>query len=147
MIETRFDGAQVGAVTDRLGQACDRDRGSHSGQEPLTVDFESNDQGDDRIGEKRQRPSSRLGSRPGPPIPSIPGDAGQLQSMFRYLIQNAREALPSGSGTMEFSTRCDAGGWGVIVIRDSGFGMTPEVLRRRHRSRFSAPSPTTAVLG
>jgi signal transduction histidine kinase len=71
------------------------------------------------------------------PIPAIPGDVAQLRSMLGYLVQNAREALPSGPGTVTFSTQCDPQGWVVLGIRDSGVGMTPEVIRHASEPFFS----------
>jgi len=71
------------------------------------------------------------------PIPSIPGNAAQLRSMLAYLVQNAREALPRGSGTVAFSTKCDQESWVSIAIRDSGGGMTPEILRHATEPFFS----------
>ncbi len=71
------------------------------------------------------------------PIPSIPGDAAQIRSMIGYIVQNAHEALPSGKGSIAFSTLCDSGGWLVVAIRDSGDGMTPEILRRATEPFFS----------
>jgi two-component system NtrC family sensor kinase len=71
------------------------------------------------------------------PIPAIRGDAAQLRAMLGYLAQNAREALPSGSGTVVFSTLIDPRSWVVIAIHDSGCGMSPEVLNRATEPFFS----------
>jgi two-component system, NtrC family, sensor kinase len=136
MIETALDASQVARRLIDWARSVTAVEGSQSGQELLTVDLNQ------LIGAMIE--SEKIAELPAvdwvldlAPIPSIPGDTGQLRSMFRYLVQNAREALPCGSGTMEFSTLCDAGSWVVIVIRDSGSGMTPEVLRRATEPFFS----------
>ncbi len=41
------------------------------------------------------------------PIPMIRGSASQIRSLLAYLIQNAREAMPRGAGTITFSTSVD----------------------------------------
>jgi len=71
------------------------------------------------------------------PIPSIPGYAVQLRSMLGKLVQNAREALPRGSGTVAITTQIDPRSWVLIAIRDSGCGMSPEVLRHATEPFFS----------
>lgn len=63
-------------------------------------------------------------------IPPIPGDARGLGAMLGYLLQNAREALPQGEGTIEVSTYIDPRSWLVIAIRDTGCGMSPDILTR-----------------
>jgi two-component system, NtrC family, sensor kinase len=64
------------------------------------------------------------------PIPTIRGDPVALRAMFAYLVHNAREALPEESGTVTISTLCDPRSWTIITIKDSGVGMSPEVLKR-----------------
>jgi signal transduction histidine kinase len=64
------------------------------------------------------------------PIPAIQGDPAALRAMFGYLVENAREALPEESGTVTVSTGCDERSWTVITMKDSGIGMSPEVLKR-----------------
>jgi signal transduction histidine kinase len=63
-------------------------------------------------------------------IPSIQGDPVALRAMFGYLVENAREALPQDSGTVAISARSDPRSWVIITIKDSGRGMSPEVLKR-----------------
>ncbi len=57
-------------------------------------------------------------------IPPIPGDRSQLRKMLARFVENARQALPAGSGTIEFSTQTDSRGWVIMTIRDSGCGMS-----------------------
>jgi signal transduction histidine kinase len=70
-------------------------------------------------------------------IPSIPGNATALGPMLSCLLRNAREALPREGGAVAVSTFTDPRGWVVIAIRDSGCGMTTEVLRRAIEPFFS----------
>ena len=57
--------------------------------------------------------------------------------MLGYLLQNAREALPDGAGTIEISTYIDPRNWLVLAIRDTGCGMSPDVLSRANEPFFS----------
>ena len=57
--------------------------------------------------------------------------------MLGHLLQNAREALPGGAGTIEVSTYTDPRNWLVIAIRDTGCGMSPDVLKRATEPFFS----------
>jgi signal transduction histidine kinase len=70
-------------------------------------------------------------------ISAIPGEPSQLRSMLRFLIQNAREALPAASGTVSVTTLVDSRNWTIIEIRDSGCGMSSEVLKRATEPFFS----------
>ncbi len=80
------------------------------------------------------------------PIPAIRGDALLLRAMLAYVALNAREALPQGSGMVEFSTFLDARNFAVITVRDSGRGMSPDVLRRATEPFFST-KPDRAGIG
>jgi signal transduction histidine kinase len=71
------------------------------------------------------------------PIPTMRGDPVALRAMFGYLVRNAREALPQEGGTVEVSTVQDPRGWIVITIKDSGRGMSPEVLNRATEPFYS----------
>jgi len=53
-------------------------------------------------------------------------DRGHLEQVLLNLCVNARDAMPDG-GTLELSTRNHEGKV-VLSVRDSGCGMTPEVL-------------------
>ena len=78
-------------------------------------------------------------------IPPIPGDAGGLGAMLGFLLRNAREALEGGAGTVEVSTYTDQRNWLVIAIRDTGCGMSPEVLRRATEPFFSTKPEHSGV--
>jgi two-component system, NtrC family, sensor kinase len=71
------------------------------------------------------------------PIPMIRGNASHLRSLLGYLIQNSREAMARGSGTITFATSVDARNWVVLEIRDTGSGMSPEVLKRATEPFFT----------
>jgi two-component system NtrC family sensor kinase len=62
------------------------------------------------------------------PTPAIYGQAGPLRLMLESLLQNAWESLPQNAGTIGVSTEVDDRNWIVLEIRDSGTGMTEEVL-------------------
>jgi signal transduction histidine kinase len=52
-------------------------------------------------------------------------------------LQNAWESLPRNAGTISVSTAVDDGNWVVLEIRDSGAGMTEEVLQHAVEPFFS----------
>ncbi len=70
-------------------------------------------------------------------IAVIQGDRYQLGTMLERFVQNAREALPEGSGTIEISTSVDSRDWVVLTIGDSGCGMSQEVQRRAGEPFFT----------
>jgi two-component system NtrC family sensor kinase len=70
-------------------------------------------------------------------ISPISGNAGGLGAMLRFLLRNAREALPESGGTIEVSTSTDSRNWLIVAIRDSGCGMSPDVLTRATEPFFS----------
>ena len=72
------------------------------------------------------------------PVPPIRGDAVHLRTMLTLLLDNSREAMAtSPTKSVALSTAMDARGWVVFEIRDSGRGMTPEVLERAVEPFFS----------
>ena len=79
-------------------------------------------------------------------IPPIPGNAVGLSAMLGYLLQNAREALPEGAGKIEIATAIDSRKWLAVAIRDTGCGMSPDVLRRATEPFFST-KPDRAGIG
>jgi signal transduction histidine kinase len=79
-------------------------------------------------------------------ITPVPGDALGLSAMLGYLLQNAREALPDGAGTIEISTSTDARNRLLVAIRDTGCGMSPEVSQRATEPFFST-KPDRAGVG
>jgi signal transduction histidine kinase len=71
------------------------------------------------------------------PIPMIRGNVPQLRSLLGYLIQNSLEALPKGLATITFTTQVDPRNWVTLEIRDSGYGMSSEVLKRATEPFFT----------
>lgn len=77
-------------------------------------------------------------------------DNGQLSQVLMNLVVNARDALPAG-GTVHITTRAlqvedepDApvrsvppGDWVVVAVRDTGVGMTPEIMARMFEPFFT----------
>ncbi|MDD5332843.1 MAG: PAS domain S-box protein [Rhodoferax sp.] len=64
-------------------------------------------------------------------------DAMQIQQVLRNLIGNALEAMPQG-GTLELgATENRPAGSVAISVRDSGTGMTPEVLAKLFQPLFT----------
>jgi signal transduction histidine kinase len=71
------------------------------------------------------------------PTPPIYGQASPLRFMLESLLQNAWESLPRNGGTIGVSTVVDDRNWIVLEIRDSGAGMTEEVLEHAVEPFFS----------
>jgi PAS domain S-box-containing protein len=73
-----------------------------------------------------------------PGLPPVMADRGQIEQVLVNLAVNARDALPAG-GRITITTRAQAveparaadgrpsGRYGVLSVRDTGTGMTPEV--------------------
>lgn len=78
-------------------------------------------------------------------IPMIRGSASQIRSLLAYLIQNAREAMPRGEGTITCTTTVDERNWVIMEIRDSGSGMLPEVLKRATEPFFTTKPGRSGV--
>lgn len=62
-------------------------------------------------------------------LPPVTVDPGQMESAILNLVFNARDAI-AGQGTIQLSTALDASGQVVLTVRDTGAGMTPEVVAR-----------------
>ena len=78
-------------------------------------------------------------------IAPIPGDRHQLRMMLARIVQNAKEALPGRSGTIEFSTHTDSRDWVIVTIHDSGCGMSQEVQRRAGEPFFTTKEDHAGV--
>jgi signal transduction histidine kinase len=136
MIETSLVASQVARRLIDWTRQMNSVDAAQSGLQPSTVDLNQ------LIKETIDRQKSSAPERIEwdldlAPIPAIPGDVTQLRSMLGYLVQNAREALLTDQGTVTLSTQCDPQGWVVLSIRDSGVGMTPEVIRRASEPFFT----------
>lgn len=60
---------------------------------------------------------------------TIRADPDQIQQMLVNLVTNALQAMPNG-GTLTLRARLDARGRTVILVEDTGVGMSTEALRR-----------------
>ncbi len=78
-------------------------------------------------------------------IPEIAGDADSLRAMFAYLLRNASESLRGGTGTIEVSTYVDPRNWTVTAIRDTGCGMSSEILKRASEPFFSTKAEHAGI--
>ena len=67
----------------------------------------------------------------------LPGTDSSFEAMLEQFVQNAKESLPGGSGTIDISTSVDSRGWVVLTIGDSGCGMSQEVQRRAGEPFFT----------
>lgn len=75
------------------------------------------------------------------PVPPIRGQAEQLNAMLDLLVANAREAMTiEGEKRIDISTSLDPRGWVMLEIRDTGRGMTSEILERAVEPFFSTKS-------
>lgn len=65
-----------------------------------------------------------------PELPTIRGDAGQIEQLLLALVMNAVDAMPH-EGTLQIATRPSAGGNNVVIaVADNGTGIAPDVLPR-----------------
>ena len=72
-------------------------------------------------------------------------DATQLELAVLNLVVNARDAMPDG-GLIQLRTRSDAEAV-TVEVRDTGAGMTPEVLARATEPFFTTKSHQGSGLG
>jgi PAS domain S-box-containing protein len=79
------------------------------------------------------------------PIPPVLGADPLLQDVFRRLLANAAEAMPTGG---EVTVRTEHKDSSVVVrIEDQGIGMSPETLRRAFDPFFTTKGSRTRGLG
>jgi two-component system cell cycle sensor histidine kinase/response regulator CckA len=67
------------------------------------------------------------------PVPPARGDSARLGQVFLNLLINAAQAIPEGNATgntIHVATGLDASGRIAVSIRDTGSGMSPEVVKR-----------------
>jgi signal transduction histidine kinase len=75
--------------------------------------------------EKEQTLRAEISAEPLP----VDGDATRLEQVFSNLLRNAVKFTGSG-GTIEVSSRRDGAGEALVVVRDDGIGIAPELLPR-----------------
>jgi len=82
-------------------------------------------------------------------LPQAYVDANQLEMVLINLVVNARDAMPDGgsiciegqSRTAAEAGRIDAPGYVILIVRDDGIGMEPEVLARATDPFFTTKGP------
>jgi two-component system NtrC family sensor kinase len=74
-------------------------------------------------------------------LPTIQADQAQLQQVIVNLIENARDAMPSG-GTVTIRTHSGPPGMVTLEVSDTGMGIAPENL-----SKLFTPFFTTKPIG
>ena len=71
------------------------------------------------------------------PVPRVSANPGQLQQVLLNLLVNARQAMPTGGRLILRLSHDEPAGFVDLMVRDTGCGMTPDVLRRIFEPHFS----------
>lgn len=74
------------------------------------------------------------------PVPRVSANPSQLQQVLLNLLVNARQAMPSGGRLILRLGHDEAAGLVDMTVRDTGCGMTPEVMRRIFDPHFTTKS-------
>jgi len=77
-------------------------------------------------------------------VPCVLANESRLGQVFLNLIVNAAQAIPEGSADINkivVTTSTDASGRVVVEIRDTGPGMTPEILQNLFTPFFTTKPP------
>jgi len=74
------------------------------------------------------------------PVPRVSANPGQLQQVLLNLLVNARQAMPNGGRLILRLSHDEAGGLADVMVRDTGCGMPPEVMRRIFEPHFTTKS-------
>ncbi len=64
------------------------------------------------------------------PVPRVSANPGQLQQVLLNLMVNARQAMPTGGRLILRLAHDEASGFVDVMVRDTGCGMAPDVMRR-----------------
>lgn len=82
-------------------------------------------------------------------LPSVLGDAEQLEQLFSHLLDNASKF---GATRIDVSAEHDAGSW-IIRVQDDGIGFDPQfatdifqLFRRLHTSEYSGDGVGLAIV-
>jgi len=75
-------------------------------------------------------------------VPPITCSPSQINQVFLNLVNNAAQAIETGSGIITLTTRSESPGRVVVEVEDTGNGIPPEVL-----SRIFDPFFTTKAVG
>lgn len=71
------------------------------------------------------------------PVPRVSANPGQLQQVLLNLMVNARQAMPNGGRLILRLAHDEAAGFVDVMVRDTGSGMTPDVMRRIFEPHFT----------
>lgn len=71
------------------------------------------------------------------PVPRITANPAQLQQVLLNLLVNARQAMPQGGRLILRLSHDPSQPFVDLMVRDTGCGMTPDVMRRMFEPRFS----------
>ncbi|MDA0254695.1 MAG: ATP-binding protein [Planctomycetota bacterium] len=70
-------------------------------------------------------------------VPRVSANPGQLQQVLLNLMVNARQAMPEGGRLILRLSHDATSGLVDLMVRDTGCGMPPEVLRKIFQPHFS----------
>jgi len=73
-------------------------------------------------------------------VPRVLGNVDHLRSMLDHLTANSIEAAGPNPLRIKISTAIDERGWVFIEVRDTGLGMSPDVLERAVEPFYSTKS-------
>jgi signal transduction histidine kinase len=79
------------------------------------------------------------------PVPRVSANPSQLQQVLLNLLVNARQAMPGGGRLIIRLSHDEAAGWVDLMVRDTGCGMTPEVMRRMFEPHFTTKAGPDAT--
>ncbi len=74
------------------------------------------------------------------PVPRVSANPSQLQQVLLNLLVNARQAMASGGRLILRLSHDEATGFVDLMVRDTGCGMTPDVMRRIFEPHFTTKS-------
>jgi signal transduction histidine kinase len=74
------------------------------------------------------------------PVPKVSANPSQVQQVLLNLLVNARQAMPSGGRLILRLAHDPITGIVDLMVRDTGCGMTPDVMRRMFDPHFSTKS-------
>ena len=82
--------------------------------------------------------SHRGADRSGPP--RVAANPSQIQQVLLNLLVNARQAMPGGGRLILRLAHDEPSGLVDLMVRDTGCGMTPDVMRRIFDPHFTTKS-------
>jgi signal transduction histidine kinase len=71
------------------------------------------------------------------PVPRVSANPSQIQQVLLNLLVNARQAMPGGGRLIVRLAHDESGGLVDLMVRDTGCGMTPDVMRRIFDPHFT----------